>query len=137
MIQPKPIVALKAITIAAVNVGAMVNFYNTVFDAALQPFEALGTILYRGQVAGFPFLLCPNEILGIDADKNRIQLSFTVRDLQDALALTVQGGGEQIQPVSEQPGRLLCGIADPDGNTIEQEELTATDHAAGDSRPEI
>ena len=122
--QPSAVLALRGITIAAVNVGAMVGFYNALFNAGLQPFEGLGTVLYRGQLAGFPFLLCPNEILGIEADKNRIQLSFTVRDLEASLQKTTEFGGAQIQPVSEQPGRRLCGIVDPDGNTIELEELT-------------
>jgi len=121
--QSNAVLALRGITIAAVNVGAMVGFYNALFNAGLQPFEGLGTILYRGQMAGFPFLLCPNEILGIEADKNRIQLSFTVRDLEAALEMTAAYGGAQIQPISEQPGRRLCGIIDPDGNTIELEEL--------------
>lgn len=122
--QPNAVLALRGITIAAVNVGAMVGFYNALFNASLQPFEGLGTVLYRGQLAGFPFLLCPNEILGIEADKNRIQLSFTVRDLETALQEVIEFGGAQIQPISEQPGRRLCGIIDPDGNTIELEELT-------------
>ena len=121
--QPNAVLALRGITIAIVNVGAMVDFYNALFHARLQPFEGLGTVLYRGQIAGFPLLLCPNEILGIEADKNRIQLSFTVRDLDAALEKITAHGGAQIQPISEQPGRRLCGIIDPDGNTIELEEL--------------
>lgn len=118
--------ALRGITIAAVNVQAMVDFYNALFDAELEPFEGFGTILYGGQLAGLPFLLCPNEILGIEADKNRIQLSFTVSELETFVEEVLARGGAQIQPISEQPGRRLCGIADPDGNTIELEEL-ATD----------
>jgi predicted enzyme related to lactoylglutathione lyase len=119
------VVALKGITIAVVNVEAMVAFYNAVFDAQLEAFEGFGTTLYGGQLAGLPFLLCPNEILGIEADKNRIQLSFAVDDLDEMLAVMDAYGGAQIQPISEQPGRRLCGIVDPDGNTIELEELTA------------
>lgn len=122
--QPSSVLALRGITIAAVNMPAMVDFYDTLFDADLEPFEGFGTVLYRGQMAGFPFLLCPNEILGIVADKNRIQLSFTVSDLEAMLELVAAHGGAQIQPISEQPGRKLCGIIDPDGNTIELEELT-------------
>lgn len=118
------VLALKGITIAAVNVSEMVTFYNALFGAGLQPFEGFGTTLYRGQIAGFPFLLCPNEILGIEADKNRIQLSFTVGDLDTALEVMAANGGMQIQPISDQPDRRLCGIIDPDGNTIELEELT-------------
>lgn len=121
--QPSSVLALRGITIAALNMPAMVDFYDTLFEADLEPFEAFGTVLYRGQIAGFPFLLCPNEILGIEADKNRIQLSFTVGDLEGMLELVQAHGGAQIQPISEQPGRKLCGIIDPDGNTIELEEL--------------
>lgn len=119
------VVALKGITIAVVNVEAMVAFYNVVFDAQLEAFEGFGTTLYGGQLVGLPFLLCPNDILGIEADKNRIQLSFTVGDLDEVLAIMDAYGGAQIQPISEQPGRRLVGIVDPDGNTIELEELTA------------
>lgn len=122
--QPSSVLALRGITIAALNMPAMVDFYDTLFDADLEPFEAFGTVLYRGLLAGFPFLLCPNDILGIEADKNRIQLSFTVSDLEGMLELVHVHGGAQIQPISEQPGRRLCGIIDPDGNTIELEELT-------------
>ena len=120
--QPQA-VALRGITIAAENVGAMVQFYNRLFDANLEPFEGFGTILYGGQLAGLAFLLCPNEILGIQADKNRVQLSFMVSDLAAAIAMAEANGGARIQPISEQPGRRLCGIVDPDGNTIELEEL--------------
>lgn len=122
--QPSSVLALRGVTIAAVNMPAMVDFYDTLFNADLEPFEGFGTVLYRGQMAGFPFLLCPNEILGIEADKNRIQLSFTVSDLEAMLVMVQAQGGAQIQPISEQPGRKLCGIIDPDGNTIELEELT-------------
>ncbi|HZD09924.1 MAG TPA: VOC family protein [Candidatus Binatia bacterium] len=123
---PSSVLALRGITITAVDVEAMVEFYNTLFDADLQPFEGFGTLLYRGQMAGFPLLMCPNEILGIEADKNRIQLSLTVSNLEEMLQKTVAYGGAQIQPITEEPGRKLCGIADPDGNTIELEELAPT-----------
>ena len=122
--QSSAVLGLRGITIAAVNVEAMVSFYNALFDTELEPFEGFGTILYGGQLAGLPFLLCPNEILDIEADKNRIQLSFTVEDIEAFVEGVLAHGGAQIQPLSEQPGRILCGIADPDGNTIDLEELT-------------
>ncbi|MCB0064181.1 MAG: hypothetical protein KDE19_18790 [Caldilineaceae bacterium] len=50
---------LKGFTIAAVNVTAMVHFYNKVFAAKLKPVDAFGTVLYRGELAGYALSVCP------------------------------------------------------------------------------
>ena len=41
-------IRLTGVTFAPVNAPAMLQFYNSVFDCDLQPFEALGMTLYRG-----------------------------------------------------------------------------------------
>ncbi len=76
-------IKLKKITIAPVKIKRMVQFYNGVFKSKLEPFEALGTFLYRGRIADKELLLCPNEILGIVAEKNRQQFSFEVDDIEE------------------------------------------------------
>lgn len=113
---------LKGFTIAAVDMDTMVRFYNVVFTADLQPFDAFGTVLYGGELAGYPLTFCPNSLLQIKADKNRVQLSVYVDDLDATLTAVTTHGGTQLQtPATTQEGRS-CGVTDPDGNSIELTE---------------
>ena len=43
-------------TIAIEDMTAMVAFYNAAFHCNLQPFEAMGVVLYRGTLAGLPLV---------------------------------------------------------------------------------
>lgn len=113
---------LAGFTIAAVDMEAMVHFYNGVFAADLQPVEAFGTVLYRGALADHMLTLCPNTLLEIKAEKNRIQLSLYVETLDETLDAVASHGGTLLQPpTATQTGRT-CGITDPDGNSIELTE---------------
>ncbi len=115
---------LKKIIIASVETEKMVRFYNGVFASGLEPFDAFGTVMYRGQLAGIELLFCPNEILGIEAEKNRQQLSFEVNDLETTVADVQRYGGEKAGEIQEHPDGRVCGVKDPDGNTIEFVDLS-------------
>ncbi len=115
---------LKKIVIASVETEKMVRFYNGVFASGLEPFEAFGTVLYRGQLAGIELLLCPNEFLGIKAEKNRQQLSFVVDDLEAVLENVQRYGGEKVGEIQQNAEGGVCGVKDPDGNTIEFVDLS-------------
>ena len=115
---------LKKITIAPVNVEEMVRFYNGLFGSQLKPFEAYGTTLYHGHLAGLELLFCPNELLKIEAEKNRQQLSFVVDNMETTVQEVLRYGGEQRQEVTASPEGKTCGVIDPDGNTIEFVELS-------------
>ena len=117
-------IQLTGFTFAPVDVPAMMHFYNSVFAADLQPFDALGTTLYRGQIAGLRLIFSPNDLLEIRAEKNRQQLSFAIDDLDEMVRLALNHGGTQTQAISGGPNGRACGIADPDGNTIELTEAT-------------
>lgn len=110
---------LKGLTIAAHEVDQMVRFYNEVFASNLQSYQAFGTTLYRGELAGFELTLCPNELLEIKAEKNRQQLSFWVEDLDAVLARITACGGTQMQEIVVTEAGRVCGVTDPDGNSIE------------------
>ncbi|MCA9964628.1 MAG: hypothetical protein KC423_10310 [Anaerolineales bacterium] len=115
----QPHIELAGITIAAVDVTQMVQFYNAVFAADLHPFAAFGTTLYRGQLAGLQLVFCPNDFLQIQAEKNRQQFSFAVSDIAWVVETAVSHGGTITQPINTANGTRYAGIADPDGNTIE------------------
>ena len=110
---------LTKITIAPVETEKMVRFYDAVFNTQLRPFEAMGTTLYNGQLAGVPLLFCPNDILDIKAEKNRQQLSFSVENFDSFVQTALENGGELLGDIQEGPQGKVCGITDPDGNSIE------------------
>jgi predicted enzyme related to lactoylglutathione lyase len=106
---------LAGVTIAATHIAQMCRFYDAVFAANLQPFDAYGTTLYRGNVADVALVLCPNDLLQIEAQKNRQQLRFAVDNIEVVVATAVTHGGKPIGEITPNAG----GIVDPDGNSIE------------------
>ena len=114
---------LKGFTFAVDNVEDMVAFYDKVFGTDMEPFEAFNTTLYRGSLAGFSLVFCPNEILGIQASKNRQQINFRVSDIDAVIQQAEAYGGQQIMQIREEEHRRAGGIADPDRNTMELEEI--------------
>jgi catechol 2,3-dioxygenase-like lactoylglutathione lyase family enzyme len=114
---------LLQMTLAATNVPAMVAFYDAVLDARLQPVTAYGTTLYRGAVAGVGLLLCPNEIAGVAAEQSRHQLRLRVPDLARAMERARASGGSLDGEVMEADGVRQAAVRDPDGNTLELEQV--------------
>lgn len=108
-------IRLTGVTIAAANMALMCRFYDGVFVANLKPFDAYGTTLYRGNLAGVELVLCPNDLLQIEAPKNRQQLQFAVDDVAAVVATAVAHGGTLIGEITAEAG----GVVDPDGNSIE------------------
>lgn len=80
------------ITIAADDVAGMVILYNTAFGCILAPFEATGFNLYEGHLAGIVLILCPNEMLGIAAEKNRQQVDLEVADIAATVGAALEAG---------------------------------------------
>lgn len=107
------------VTLAATHVQAIVAFYNTVFDARLEPVAAFGTTLYKGRFVGLDLVICPNEIAGVDARQNRHQFRLTVPELMPFIDRLRGAGGTIInQDIN------TIGFSDPDGNTYEAGQAT-------------
>ncbi len=109
----RPILNLTQIDLSAEDVPAMVAFYDGFFGADLQPFEAFGAKLWRGNLGGIPLLLCPNSIAGVEATRNRHQLNYRTPDLAAAIEAARLAGG-QVRDETDTSATIL----DPDGNTI-------------------
>ncbi len=108
---------LTQITLATVRTPEMVRFYDTLFGAQLQAVRAYGATLYHGALAGIPFVICPNEIAGVEAQQSRHQLTFRVADLSGLLQIVeIAGGSVHTSAAESVIGAIL---RDPDGNTIE------------------
>lgn len=102
--------------------SAMVDFYQSVFQAEFQPVEAYGAMLFRGKIAGLDVLLCPQEVAGIHADQNRFQLKFEVPDIHHTINLALTNGGSLLNAPVENDGSKAAAVRDPDGNSIEFEQ---------------
>lgn len=115
------------ITLAATNVKAMVAFYTHALGAELEEVAAYDTKLFRGTLAGHGFIICPNEILRIDARRSRHQLKYRVADIKATYALALRAGGRSLSEIAEHAGAhgrvLTAALYDPDGNSLELEQL--------------
>jgi predicted enzyme related to lactoylglutathione lyase len=114
---------LKGVTLAVVRMSAMVDFYTSVFQTEFQPVEAYGAMLFRGNIAGLDMLLYPQELAGIHTDQNRFLLKFAVSDIKYTLNLALTNGGSLINAAVENEGKKSAAVRDPDGNSIEFEQL--------------
>lgn len=106
-------VELVELSLAATDVPAMVRFYDTLFDAGLQPYQASGATFHRGELHGVRFVLAPNDLAGVDARQNRHQFVYAVTDLNAFLARVTEAGGT----VRDSTGTVAT-VLDPDGNTL-------------------
>ncbi len=109
-------VKLKRIVFAVTDMPSMVDFYNHVFDADLQPVgEPQPLQFYRGTLAGIDVLFCPNEIAKVVAESTRHQLCLLVDDLQGTINTAIAHGGVQTGAIENG----VTAICDPEGNSIE------------------
>ncbi len=115
---------LVGLTVAAINMTEMVEFYNAVFDARLIATVHIGEEqFYAGTLCGMKLTFCPNSIAGVIAEQNRQQLRFQVADIEAVMAKGVANHGNEINPIEEYKGAKVASLADPDGNTIEFVEI--------------
>jgi predicted enzyme related to lactoylglutathione lyase len=106
------------ITLAAIDIPAMVQFYNATFGADLQPVPAFDTTLYRGSLHNVTFVICPNELAGVQAQQSRHQFSYAVLDLMATVERAVGAGGVVFEEDQAGDSPASVTILDPDGNSM-------------------
>jgi predicted enzyme related to lactoylglutathione lyase len=106
-------------TLASDHLEDSVEFYREVFGATLEPVEAVGETLYRGELGGLTVVLCPACMAEVVANRSRHQLRFEVEDVERFVARAVEHRGRVHTPVERHNGRLYAVVCDPDNNTIE------------------
>lgn len=109
------------LTVAVTNMDTMVSFYNTVFKADLKPIPS--SPLFTGKFLNTQLLFCPNTIADVKAEKNRIQMSLTVDDVDAWVQKAMDSGGSIYGDRAETDTMTILGIADPDGNSFELIEM--------------
>ena len=111
-------VKISKMTFCAVDVPAMVTFYNAVLDADFTPLADNPPGFHQGAIAGIPTLLCPNSIAQVDARQNRQQFDFLVDDIEKTMQAVLGSGGRINEPITNQNGMLVGSAYDPDGNSL-------------------
>ena len=109
---------ISKITIAAVNINLMVEFYENVFSINFVKKELGGFTLYQGKFGELELLLCPNEIAGVEADQSRYQPDIIVPDLDTVIDAALKFGGKIKDEIIETSQNRMASILDPDGNTL-------------------
>lgn len=101
---------------------AMVEFYNEVFAADLQPVEPERAGLLdcqQGALSGVTFVLCSTQNGKTKTVLQRAPMRFTVSDLAEARR-RVEAAGGAIEPELEEPlAEGPLSARDPDGNPLE------------------
>jgi len=112
-------IEFESILIAVENMNKMVIFYNTVFDADLQPSEPFADIkAFKGQLAGIELMLVPNSIAQVDAKRNRHQFQFIVDDVDSIMATALNNHGTLLDEAGQRGERVSGSVYDPDENSI-------------------
>ena len=115
---------LVGLTVAAVYMDEMVQFYNAVFNAGLKASVHIGAEqFYAGALGNVQLTFCPNAIAGVIAEQNRQQFRFQVDDIEAVMTKGLANHGSEINPIEEYKGAKVASLADPDGNTIEFVEM--------------
>jgi predicted enzyme related to lactoylglutathione lyase len=120
--QPAATAVLTGMTLAVVRMSAMIDFYESVFTAQFQPVEAYGAMMFRGRFAGMDLMLCPQEVVGIKCDQNRVTLKFGVHDMQEMMDIAMRSGGSLLGAPTQNSQIWTVAVRDPDGNSIEFEQ---------------
>lgn len=116
MVDSTPV--LSQVTLATTNTPAMVRFYNAVLSLDLQPVEAYGTTLYRATAQNVAFVLCPNSLAGVEAEKSRHQFTYAVHNLAATVERSLAAGGVLHEDSHEFERVGNCTVIDPDGNSV-------------------
>lgn len=112
-------ITIEQITLATTNTGKMVEFYNSVLETTLNPFEPFpGATFYSGTLASIPLTVCPNTVAGVEAKQNRQQFRFRVDNVHDTFIAALNNHGTELSAIEEQGDMLIGSVYDPDGNSI-------------------
>jgi predicted enzyme related to lactoylglutathione lyase len=106
------------ITLATTETEAMVRFYATVFATPYHPIDIDGTTLYRAAMDTVTFVLCPNSLAGVRAERSRHQFTYTVADLAATIERAVAGGGRVDDEANGHDMATSVTVRDPDDNSI-------------------
>lgn len=109
---------LERITIAAVDMTAMHDFYSKVLLINFDVQTVMQHPVYQGVFDGLGVLLIPAAIAGIEATENRHQLELRVDSLEEVITVAQMFGGTMMDEVVEDSGMISAGILDPDGNSL-------------------
>lgn len=110
------------ITLAVLDMPAMIRFYNALFGCELLPITLGDATLYRTSIDDITLILCPNAIAGVQAEQSRHQFTYAVDDLAAVVNRTLAEGGRMVEDATSDE-RASATLLDPDGNSLVLVEL--------------
>ncbi len=108
---------LLKITIACNDIAAMRAFYSKVFSVKFEEHD-FGFKIYSTVIGGLNFLLCPNDIAGVDAKQNRHQFDYITDKIQEVIDNALSTGGSIHSELLKTGNESTVTLFDPDGNTM-------------------
>ncbi|WP_394749250.1 VOC family protein [Spongiimicrobium salis] len=115
--------AITGMTIAIVQMEAMLKFYTAVFDLHFTPSQMMGHTLYHGKWGALSLQFCPAELAGNSATQNKHQLDVLVEDIHSCIQKVTENQGSCMAEISEDDKAYRVGIYDPDGNSLVLQQL--------------
>ncbi len=110
---------LVKIDISVVEMDQMVRFYRDALGGSLTAIPVGEFTLYVGRLPdGLGLALAPEEMTGVKATGNRIQLNFRVPDVGDVFERALRSGGTELEPVTTNGTQKTASVRDPDGNSV-------------------
>ena len=103
---------------AVTDAASMVRFYDEVLAARLQPIQIGSDWSHKGRLGGTVCVLPEHA----PADRGREEQHPVDRDgcdLRDALRRAIAHGGQVLGDMREDADRYVCGLTDPDSNSLE------------------
>jgi predicted enzyme related to lactoylglutathione lyase len=113
------------VNISVKNCEQMSLFYQSVFGVKFKKSLFGDFTMFTGELGDIQLTLVPNEISGVSAPVNNIQLGINVIDLESMLRSVTKYGGEIKDPIQDNGNCRVAGIIDPYGNTIEVIEVVS------------
>jgi predicted enzyme related to lactoylglutathione lyase len=98
----------------------MVSFYQNVFEMKFTSHDIQGHTFYDGKISNlFNIRFVPADFVQIRLERNRMQLNFTVENLDIIIHASLENGGIQSgEIIKDNSGNRVFSVIDPDGNYI-------------------
>ena len=109
---------ISEIVIASFDLKGMKLFYEKLLNIAFTKHIIPQGFVYEAQFENLKLTLCPAKVAGTSATENRQQLTFHVLDLNKAIEIVEQFGGQKLGELKKSDKFIELAIRDIDNNSL-------------------
>ncbi len=106
------------VSMATENTELMVVFYQNVFGARFTKLPSDGHYIYTGTLFGLKFVLVPNDVANVRAERSRHELHIIVPNIEDVIRKALMTGATLVKGVKTDDNEKTATLIDPDGNSM-------------------